>query len=569
MNLRSRTSSYSPNQQALSVAALDYSEALFDTSSGNPVALHICNPFIGAATLSVAKALKSEESPQWISAIRLEMDALFSGGTLIAEDLPVTGNYTIIHSTMPMRCKHHQDGTLSKFKARLCACGNELSGIIHDIYSPTISTLTYNAVHHISVLDDMSCCIIDVVGAYLHQDYPPDKPTLFLVLPDNVAKVCNLPLGIHYRIRKYLYGLPDAGLAYYKAYSAHLIAGGYQRTISDPCLFVKITSLGKTYAWCHVDDTFVCATTPSLLDDFKNHVQEKFPITSENNVEEYLGIKLTTLPGGCLLTQPKLLKQLESEFHDHLIPFSRATTPQRQLEYQDQNSTSMDSRQYLHLLGSLIYLTKSRPEISTAVSFAARHGVSPTVGQFSELLHCLSYILKTREHGLFLRRGEPNAPLHLYCYADASYLTHAESSQSHAGYCLSFGKIGTFYSKSQVIKLVSTSSTHAELRALYALTIDIIFIIHLCDEIHRPLQLPAIVFIDNQPLLDLTRSISPRGKRCKHLLMMIDWLREQITAGYLDLIKIPTVDNVADILTKIVTGGSFTSKAALLCDWQS
>jgi len=80
---------------------------------------------------------------------------------------------------------------------------------------------------------------MDVVGAYLYQDYPSDKEPLYLTLPPAVAKTMNLPVGATYRIKKYLYGLPDAGLAYYPAYSAHLIAGGFQRTVSDPCLFVK------------------------------------------------------------------------------------------------------------------------------------------------------------------------------------------------------------------------------------------------------------------------------------------------------------------------------------------
>jgi hypothetical protein len=416
-------------------------------------------------------------------------------------------------------------------------------------------------------MDNMARCVVDVVQAYLHQVYPSDAPALYLVLPDAVSRACDLPLGQTYRLGKYLYGLPDAGLAYYKAYSTHLISGGYERTISDPCLFVKKSERGLTYVWCHVDDTFVCASSPSLLDEFKSHVRSKFDMTTADGVEEYLGVKLTTTDVGCILTQPKLLGQLESEFSTQLLPFTRATAPQRALTFQDPDPTPMPSAEYLHLLGSLIYLTKSRPDIATAVSFAARHGVHPTRGHFSELLHCLAYLIRTRDKGLVLRRGVSGAPLQLRCYVDASYLTHADSSQSHSGYCLSFGDIGSFYSKSSVIKLVSTSSTHAELRALYACTVDILYLIHLCDELHRPLSLPAIVMVDNQPLLDLTKDVSPRSKRSKHFLMMVDWIREQITVGYIELLKVSTAHNVADILTKIVTGGAFHTKASLLCGW--
>ena len=125
-------------------------------------------------------------------------------------------------------------------------------------------------------------------------------------------------------------------------------------------------------------------------------------------------------------------------------------------------------------------------------------------------------------------------------------------------------ELGTFYSKSQVIKHVVTSSTHAELRALYLLTTDILFVINLCDELYRPLQLPSIVFVDNQPLIDLVEATTPRPKRSKHFLMLVDFIRDQVASGYLQLKKVPSIDNIADILTKIVTGNSFQRKRDIL-----
>jgi len=129
---------------------------------------------------------------------------------------------------------------------------------------------------------------------------------------------------------------------------------------------------------------------------------------------------------------------------------------------------------------------------------------------------------------------------------------------------MSFGQVGTFYSKSGKQTLVATSSTHAEMKALYSLTVDLTFVVHLCSELHRPLSLPCVVMQDNQPVIDLLKDTSARSKRCKHFLMMIDWIREQVQEGLLVLQKVDTTDNLADVLTKIITGGEFRSKAALL-----
>jgi hypothetical protein len=140
-----------------------------------------------------------------------------------------------------------QSGLVDKYKCRLCGCGNELYGQISETYSPTIGALAYAAVHQIAIIDRMAKCIVDVVQAYLYQDYPDDALPLYLTLPDNVSDVCGLQRGVKYRIRKYLYGLPDAGLAYYKAYSECLRNGGYLRTTADSCLFVKIDGDVRTY----------------------------------------------------------------------------------------------------------------------------------------------------------------------------------------------------------------------------------------------------------------------------------------------------------------------------------
>jgi hypothetical protein len=90
---------------------------------------------------------------------------------------------------------------------------------------------------------------------------------------------------------------------------------------------------------------------------------------------------------------------------------------------------------------------------------------------------------------------------------------------------------------------VATSSTHAEVRALYQLIVDIIYVVNPCDELHRPVQLPAIVMVDNQPAIDLTTSLTGRIKKCKHFLMLISFIREQVAEGLISIQKVPTEDN--------------------------
>ena len=518
------------------------------------------------AKITVGKALKTDQRSAWITAMQSEMDQLFAGGTLSAttrEEIPA--NSTIIHSTMQLKEKLKADGTVDKLKARLCACGNELYGSNTETYSPTISALAYATVHQISIIDKMESCTIDTVGAYLYQNYPDSEPPLYIILPSNVSTALHLDPSIVYRIRKYLYGLPDAGRAYYKAYSELIISNGYQRSASDPCLFVRTYGSHRTYIWIHVDDTFVTSTSAQELDNFQKVLKTKFEITVNSNVREYLGIKMEPLTDGSVrLTQPKLLDSLFDEYSEELETSHRSiNTPQRLSSQQSNDKTPMAQGTYLHLLGALIYLLKSRPDIATAISFGSTYAAHPTVAAFHELLHCLRYLFQTRDKGLILRTGVPGQPLHLTCYVDASYLTHSDS-KSHTGYCLSFGEIGTFYSKSSKQTLVATSSTHAELRALYTLLIEVIFVINLCDELHRPVELPAVILEDNQPVIDVTADVSSRAKKCKHFLMLVNYVKEQVAAGLISIQKVHTSANIADVLTKALIGNDFTLKASKL-----
>ena len=109
-----------------------------------------------------------------------------------------------------------------------------------------------------------------------------------------------------------------------------------------------------------------------------------------------------------------------------------------------------------------------------------------------------------------------------------------------------------YHSKSQKQKLIATSSTHAEIRALYDLTIQLIFLINFFDEIDRPITTPAIIFEDNQPAIDLVTNTTGKFGKSKHFIMITNFVREQVTKCLLEVRKINTLLNIYNVLTKIV-----------------
>ena len=159
-----------------------------------------------AAKITSKSALKGANNNDWIKALKSETDMIFGGGTLIKENpTGVRGkDYHLIHSTMQLKIKLNDDGTINKYKARLCARGDMLAGRIpsDETYSPTIGALPFATVHQIAILDNMHTCSVDVVGAYLYEDYPETSTPIYLKMESHVAEAIGLDTHTTYRIKK-------------------------------------------------------------------------------------------------------------------------------------------------------------------------------------------------------------------------------------------------------------------------------------------------------------------------------------------------------------------------------
>lgn len=380
------------------------------------------------------------------------------------------GSYIRIKTTMQLKRKRDSTtGEIEKYKARECVRGDliKFDERLKEMltYSPTVSALSFALILQVATIRRMKKRTCDTVSAFTNQNYPSHLPKLIVKLDYDIACVCGLDPEQEYVMIMYLYGLPDASRAYYDAYKDHLSSNGYEVSKYEPCLFYRINEDEETYISIHVDDTFIFSNSEAALNRFANVMQTRFQITMDEDPDAYLlGVHLieNKTTGSVMLHQPKLLQSLLESYEEQL----------------DNPPTSITATQYQQLLGTLMYLTKSRPDIQASISFAATHAKDPTLEQYKQLLGVVEYIRKTQHEGLIIHsyEGCDKSKLQLYCHVDASYLTH-EDSKSQTGYTLSFGKVGCFYAKSSKQPLVATSSTHAEARALFTLLQVIIYVI--------------------------------------------------------------------------------------------
>ena len=299
-----------------------------------------------------------------------------------------------------MKKKLNADGSIDKYKVRIPVCGNQLKAKYdydNPTYSPTVSMLTHTSLLQLAIFDGMHMATFDTVAAYLHQKYPEDLKPLYLKFPRALAEACAINPEQLYRIKKYLYGLPDAGRAYYLAYSGVLQQNGYKKSLSDPCLFIYIDGAKgiRTYVWIHVDDTFVSSTHEDELQRFQNLIGTTFPITANYDVNSHLGVSMTKNADGSLtLSQPKLLQQLFDEYPSPNLKSKYPATNRRETtieidDYIMSEEELQNSSKYMRLLGQLMYLIYSRPDILPSVSYAATKSKNSTEEDYQDLLQSI------------------------------------------------------------------------------------------------------------------------------------------------------------------------------------
>jgi len=498
-------------------------------------------------------------------AIRAEVlgNLLRDTNTLIAlsnDEVQSMPEVITIPTTVKCKRKLKPDGSYDKHKARMAARGDllvrkmlKLGMDLPDTFSPTIRTLTFLLVLQIAIAKDLKCATQDIKYAYLNVDIPADDVPIITKLHPLVAEICGLDPNQLYRIMKCLYGLPKSGKLWYEHYRNSLIKEGYTQSKLDPCLFFRINEEEITYICLFVDDTFVFSNSEANLNKFLKSMEKYYQVSLDTTAESFLGVHFNHLKdGSVLMTQPKLMQKVLKEYPkiERYVSKKHPYGPPISTGYEDRYAQSppCEQRKYLRLLGLLLYLTKSRPDIMTAVSFGATRAHSPKEMDFRKLIYIVEYLRITPDKGHRIYRNE-GQPIQLHCTVDASYLLHADS-KGHTGYTIGFYNEGTFYNRSAKQSLVSTSSTHAEMRAIFTLVKDIIYILSVCLELQINLTMPAIIMEDNSAVITVTTDESAYMKKCKHFLMLINYVREQVDLGLIKIFKIPGTQNMSDVLTK-------------------
>ena len=285
-------------------------------------------------------------------------------------------------------------------------------------------------------------------------------------------------------LRRALYGLKQAPRAWFATFSSNITQLGFTSSAHDTTLFTGQTPQGIVLLLLYVDDMIITGNDPQAISDLQHYLGQHFEMKDLGSLNYFLGLEVSRHSVGYLLSQAKYASDLLAcsgitdsnttstplDPNIHLTPFDGVS-----LE---------DVSIYRQLVGSIIYLTETRPGIAYVIHIVSQFMAAPRTIHFISVLRILRYVKETLGHGL---QFSSQSSFVLSGYSVADWAGDPTDRRSTTGYCFYLGdSLILWHSKKQSV--VSRSSTESEYCALVDATAELLWLRWLLADMGAPQQ---------------------------------------------------------------------------------
>ncbi|GKA53380.1 putative ribonuclease H-like domain-containing protein [Tanacetum coccineum] len=446
----------------------------------------------------VNKISEALEDEIWVDAMQEELLQFKIQKVWILVDLPY-GNKAI-GTKWVYRNKKDERGVVVRNKARLVAKGHrQEEGIDYDEVFALVSRIEAIRIF-LAFASYMGFIVyqMDVKSAFLYgkidEEVYVSQPPGFID-PKSPKKV--------YKVVKALYKLHQAPRAWYA-------------TLSTFSLFKE-------------DDIIFGSTKKSWCDEFEALMKSRFQMSSMGELTLFLRLQVKQKEDGIFISQDKYVAEILKKFD--FISVKTASTPietQKPL-VKDEEASDVDLHLYRSMIGSLMYLTASRPDIMFEVCACSRFQVTPKTSHLSAVKRIFRYLKGKPKLGFWYPRV---SSFDLEAYSDSDYAGANLDRKSIIGGCQFLGRrLISWQCKKQTV--VATSTTEAEYVA-------------------------AANCRGQNPVYH---------SKTKHIAIRHHFIRDAFEKKLIQVLKIHTNDNVADLLTKAFDVSSLViSEASIRSD---
>lgn len=512
---------------------------------------------------TVNQALEGPEAPDWLAAIQVELEQLKERKTwrlIPRSEVPAGCN--VLPSSIKLKQKRLEDGSVDKKKARLCVGGHKQKyGVDYDeTFAPVIDFETVRLILSIAAKEKMLVDHVDVIGAFLfsHVDAEiyVEQPKGFEENPD-ADEVCKLLKG--------LYGIKQGSKLWGNRLSSDLIGRGFKKMPTSPCLFYHNEK--KVILIVYVDDGLIAAKTAEGLAFAKNTLHELYDISDLGPASWFLGVGIRRLTVGIAITQKSYIENTLEKFG--LSDARPASTPTEMGIYatlREKTPSSAEDKEamagvpYRELVGALLFIsTRTRPDICVSVGLAARRVADPRQVDWEGAKRILRYLKGTKELALLY---SCDGCVELEAFADADFASTADRrSVSGSLSRLSGSAAHSWGTNKQGCVALSTSESEIISQAQAAR--NVVHERNVLEFIEYPQEAATTIYQDNTSAIVWSEEGKFSGK-AKHISVKYHYAAEQILAGNVTLEYVSTKEMVADCLTKVLPGPQLKRQRELI-----
>ncbi|GJY55432.1 retrovirus-related pol polyprotein from transposon TNT 1-94 [Tanacetum coccineum] len=283
--------------------------------------------------------------------------------------VPPPANQTVTGTKWVFKNKLDENGVVSRNKVRLVAQGyNQQEGLDFDgTYAPVARLEYIRILLACACANDFKLFQMDVKSAFLN-DFINEK--VYVSQPPDFEDF-KKPNHV-YKLKKALYGLKQAHKAWYDRLKAFLLDHEYTMGLVDNTLFTKKRDSHIIIVQIYVDDIIFGLTCQELCDDFSRIMHDEFKMSMIGKLNIFLGLHNKQLEDNIFFNQSKYIQEMLKKFGlEDYKPIKTPMLSETKIT-QDEDRESIDNTKYHGMIGSLLYLTASRPDIMFSVCLYAR-----------------------------------------------------------------------------------------------------------------------------------------------------------------------------------------------------
>ncbi|CAJ2672360.1 unnamed protein product [Trifolium pratense] len=486
------------------------------------------------------------EVPKWREAVLEEMKALEKNKTWSVMTLP-DGKKTV-GCKWVFTVKYNSDGSIERYKARLVAKGfTQTYGIDYsETFAPVAKFNTVRILLSLAANLDWPLHQLDVKNAFLNGDLEEE---VYMDIPPGFedkfgSNVCKL--------NKSLYGLKQSPRAWFEKFTYSMKKQGYIQGQADHTLFTKFSQDGKIAVLIvYVDDIVLTGDDIVEMARVKEKLALDFEIKDLGSMRYFLGMEVARSKDGIVVSQQKyILDLLKETGMSGCRPADTPMDPNAKLW--EEGSVPVDTGRYQRLVGKLIYLSHTRPDIAFSVSVVSQFMHSPFEEHLEAVYRILRYLKANPGKGLYFKKtSERNVSI----FTDADWAGSITDRRSTSGYCAYvWGNLVTWRSKKQGV--VARSSAEAEFRAMAQGICEGLWIHRVLEELKMKIELPLKLYSDSKAAISIAHN-PVQHDRTKHIEIDRHFIKEKLDAGIICLPFVTSSQQTADILTKSLARPTF------------